>query len=204
MLGKLFSRVLITGMLWQSNARQVPLLTRNECDQLLLAKAVLKGNVGISGEITFLNIPGTSMMKVEVNFWGLMQSEGFGAYPYHVHTHPVGADGDCSVTGNHLDPFNAGSKLPCNPLEPELCETGDLSGKYGKISSAQNTASQQYIEPFLKFSPPRQSILGRSVVLHAPNSSTRIACGNITSMLDDTLDEKGQPTFRPSTFNLNP
>ncbi|KAA1096868.1 hypothetical protein PGT21_030525 [Puccinia graminis f. sp. tritici] len=176
-----------------------PSVGTDKCNVPLTAKAMLDGKFGITGRVNFQLVPGAQLVVVDVNLAGLKKPAGFGDYTYHVHTHPVGADGNCAATQEHLDPFNVGPKTPCDFHQPQLCQTGDLSGKFGKISSAQDTASMHYIEPFLKFSPQEQSILGRSIVLHAPDS-TRLACGNITSWLDNTADLSGQPTLQPSTF----
>ncbi|KAG9046165.1 hypothetical protein FS837_004960 [Tulasnella sp. UAMH 9824] len=56
-----------------------------------------------------------------------------------------------------------------------------------------------YTDEFLRFFPEELSILGRSIVIHDRNK-TRIACGNITSILDGTADEANQPTNKASTY----
>ncbi|WAQ88497.1 hypothetical protein PtA15_9A624 [Puccinia triticina] len=188
-----------TCFLAYANGQTRPSGGTGDCHVPLTANAILNGNFGITGRVTFQLVPGAQLLVVDVNLSGLKKPAGFGDYTYHVHTHPVGADGNCAATKGHLDPFHAGAKTPCDFHQPHLCEAGDLSGKFGKISSAQDTASVHYIEPFLKFSPAEQSVLGRSVVVHGPDT-TRLACGNITSWLDNTADLSGKPTLQPSTF----
>ena len=53
---------------------------------------------------------------------------------YHIHDQPVPADGNCTATLGHLDPFIRGEIPPCDPTQPETCQVGDLSGKHGNIT----------------------------------------------------------------------
>jgi hypothetical protein len=55
---------------------------------------------------------------------------------YHIHAYAVPADGNCSGTLGHLDPFVRGESPPCDPTQPQTCQVGDLSGKHGNITSA--------------------------------------------------------------------
>lgn len=52
---------------------------------------------------------------------------------YHIHEMPMQSGRGCASTGGHLDPYRRGSSPVCDSLEPESCEVGDLSGKYGKL-----------------------------------------------------------------------
>lgn len=161
------------------------------------ATALLAGNVGISGAVQFDLLPSDSM-GIQIDLKGIERAAGFGNYSYHIHTNPVGPDGDCMATKGHFDPNNAGSK-PCDPDQPELCQAGDLSGKYGKISSSEDSVSMHIVDPFLKFSPSEQGIIGRSFVLHAPDSS-RVACGNITSWSVEEVIQEGDSGLRSATM----
>jgi hypothetical protein len=53
---------------------------------------------------------------------------------YHVHVNPLDASGSCASAGAHLDPANRTESPPCDATNPETCQAGDLSGKYGKIN----------------------------------------------------------------------
>jgi hypothetical protein len=53
---------------------------------------------------------------------------------YHIHDQPVPADGNCTGTKAHLDPYIRGQKIPCDPKDPASCEVGDLAGKHGNIT----------------------------------------------------------------------
>ncbi len=52
---------------------------------------------------------------------------------YHIHVNPVPADGNCTATGGHLDPYQRGDTPACDAKKPATCQVGDLSGKYGLV-----------------------------------------------------------------------
>ena len=54
---------------------------------------------------------------------------------YHIHEKPVPEDGNCTATGAHLDPYKRGEAPPCDASALPTCQTGDLSGKHGKITT---------------------------------------------------------------------
>jgi len=64
---------------------------------------------------------------------------------YHIHEKPVPADGNCTGTGAHLDPYKRGEVPICDASKPETCQTGDLSGKYGNITARDFSA--KYVPP---------------------------------------------------------
>lgn len=89
---------------------------------------------------------------------------------------PVPADGDCTKTLGHLDPYIRGDKPPCDFNIPQSCQVGDLAGKYGKITTDPFEAS--YVDYFASTVDGLGSFFGnRSIVLHLANS-TRITCAN--------------------------
>jgi hypothetical protein len=49
---------------------------------------------------------------------------------------PVEADGNCTKTLAHLDPFIRGEVTPCMKERPETCQVGDLAGKHGPMKPA--------------------------------------------------------------------
>ncbi|KAG8990691.1 hypothetical protein FRB90_001659 [Tulasnella sp. 427] len=140
-------------------------------------------------------------IKME-GFEGLSSANG--PYAYHVHTNPVSADGNCTSTMGHLDPLSVTDVVVCDPASPEYCEEGDLSGKHGKVNGTADGSVNAFgfTDEFLRFFPEELSILGRSIVIHDRNK-TRIACGNITSLLDGTADETGQPTHAASSYTTH-
>lgn len=99
------------------------------------------------------------------------------------------SDGNCSGTGAHLDPSNAGANsatpatYKCNPANPATCEVGDLAGKHGNINSTiqGNAYSAQYLDTFLSTTPGNAAFFGDlSIVVHRQIDSARLNCGNFT------------------------
>ena len=121
--------------------------------------------------------PSAPGVNVMVNFHGLPSQSEYGPLVYHIHTLPVPSDGNCSATMGHLDPTNRGESPACDPTRPDLCQVGDLSGKYGNITTeADFTAS--YTDAFLSTQMGSGSFFGdKSVVIHTSNA-TRITCAN--------------------------
>lgn len=68
------------------------------------------------------------------------ESDGTLNAAYHIHQFPVPADGNCTGTGAHLDPYLRGTTPACDSTKPASCQTGDLSGKYGAISANSTSA----------------------------------------------------------------
>ena len=81
-------------------------------------------------------------VKFSVSFAGLPETGG--PFMYHLHAKPVPADGNCTGTGAHLDPYMRGEVPGCDASKPETCQTGDLSGKYG--NATEQTFSAEYTD----------------------------------------------------------
>ena len=60
---------------------------------------------------------------------------------YHIHDQPVPADGNCTATLAHVDPYIRGEIPPCDPTQPETCQVGDLAGKHGNITASPFSAA---------------------------------------------------------------
>jgi len=131
-----------------------------------------RGNV--KGEISAVAHAGGMGVTYKVTFSNLPTSGG--PFPYHLHVAAVPEDGNCTKTLAHLDPFNRGEVTACNAEFPETCQVGDLSGKYGKITSDPYTAT--YTDDFSSTLNGLGSFFGnRSFVVHFANK-TRITCAN--------------------------
>ncbi|KAI1369579.1 superoxide dismutase [Xylaria arbuscula] len=116
---------------------------------------------GVDFEVTFSNLP----------------KEG-GPFTYHLHVNPLDDSGNCTNTLAHLDPFIRGEDPACNSANPATCQVGDLSGKYGKITSDPFKA--KFHDDFTAMKEgPGSYFLNRSVVVHFANK-TRITCANFT------------------------
>jgi hypothetical protein len=85
---------------------------------------------------------GSDPFGIGVNFHvelsGLPEADG--PYAFHLHQLPVPADGNCTGTGGHLDPFGRTNTPACDASAPATCEVGDLSGKYGKLTKSTSMA----------------------------------------------------------------
>ncbi|KAL1917692.1 uncharacterized protein VTP21DRAFT_3526 [Calcarisporiella thermophila] len=144
---------------------------------------------GINAQLVFTKQSEADPMHIQVLVHsGLKNAQ----YQYHVHVKPIPSGADCAAAGGHFAPNWAnGKKLGAKGL-PEL-ESGDLSGKYGNLEGNEegiNDFSIEYDDRELKFSGD-YSILGRSVVIHAPDGK-RIACANI-------VEQKQQPQSTGTT-----
>lgn len=127
----------------------------------------------IEGKIQFSAAAnGTLLVKVDVS--GLPE-EG-GPFPYHIHELPVPADGNCTATKLHFNPFN-GTVNATTAAEDEI---GNLAGKHGNLETGDNQV--EYAELYGTLDPKDKSYIGGlSVVIHAKDNS-RIACANITEV----------------------
>ncbi|KAJ9651064.1 Cell surface superoxide dismutase [Cu-Zn] 4 [Neophaeococcomyces mojaviensis] len=105
---------------------------------------------------------------------------------YHIHEKPVPVDGNCGGTGEHLDPYHAGTNYKCEPNNQSLCQIGDLSGKHGTIhidGTGTGSYSFTYFDDYLSTTSENASFFGNlSVVVHRKRDSFRLNCGNFTRM----------------------
>ncbi len=107
-------------------------------------------------------------------------------FQWHVHQYPFPLNGlpspcGVAITGGHYDPLGANSNQPYSQncaQDPNNCEIGDLSGKFGLLNISQSDpVTAQYIDPTLSLHGV-YSIIGRSIVVHL-SSGTRLVCANI-------------------------
>jgi len=101
---------------------------------------------------------------------------------YHLHVAPVPANGNCTATLAHLDPFARGEDPPCDKNHLETCQSGDLSGKYGDIPEGKDTFEASYVDLYSSTLEGLGSFFGnRSIVFHYANK-TRVSCANFTKV----------------------
>jgi hypothetical protein len=132
-------------------------------------------------------------VKFTVSISGL-PAEG-GPFMYHLHAKPVPSDGNCTGTGAHLDPYVRGEAPMCDASKPETCQTGDLSGKFGNITTQE--WSQEYVDPYSSTNPSDPSYFGDlSVVVHLSNK-TRISCANFTRVEAPEQPEQPYEPYEP-------
>lgn len=103
---------------------------------------------------------------------------------YHIHEHPVPADGNCDGTGMHFNPYRAPEFCNAQP-DDSYCQVGDLSGKHGWINTTCFEA--KYSDAFLSLNPKSKAyIVGRSIVFHYADM-TKFACANINYATEEQL-----------------
>ncbi len=133
---------------------------------------------GVNGEIRFLQNSLFDETEVTVSLTGLRNMAG----GYHVHEFPVGPQGPgserCGVqfAGGHWNPLGVVYSDEDPPVTSDEYEIGDLSGKFGSLDG-KNDITENFRDPNIPLSG-RNSILGRSIVIHYPNGS-RWLCANI-------------------------
>ncbi|KAI9754648.1 MAG: hypothetical protein M4579_004611 [Chaenotheca gracillima] len=136
--------------------------------------ATLPGT-SVKGSVSGSSASGTGV-DFTVSFSNFPTSGG--PFLYHIHDAPVPADGNCTGTLAHLDPTQRGEMPPCDPAQPQTCQVGDLSGKYGKITADPFTAS--YTDQYASTESGIGAFFGnRSITVHYANT-TRITCANFT------------------------
>jgi hypothetical protein len=124
---------------------------------------------------------------------------------YHLHVNPVDAAGNCTNTLAHLDPFIRGEDPACTSTKPATCQVGDLSGKYGKITS--DPFHVKFHDDFTSMSQgPGSYFLNRSLVVHFANK-TRITCANFATLdspANATTTAGGQSASPMTTSSIVP
>ncbi|XP_047435591.1 uncharacterized protein cusr [Mugil cephalus] len=139
---------------------------------------------GIKGYLSFRQASPFDLTTVRVNLTNL----GGRVATYHVHLFPVPALGtstssQCSNdnVGGHWNPFRVNTSAPTYPNGPgsthDMYEAGDLSSKHMSLAGLNELDAE-----FSDFNLPlfgRNSIVGRSVVIHVTDGS-RIACASIS------------------------
>ncbi|KAL3863981.1 hypothetical protein ACJMK2_005698 [Sinanodonta woodiana] len=134
-----------------------------------------------------------TQVYVELNY-GNSASQTIG-HNWHIHIAQVGTDwGDANTTSRcqsvqgHYNPYYVDLSVAgnyttqCNSRKQFRCEVGDLSGKHGSLSIRSSMGGMFrafYTDVQLPLTGP-QSILGRSITIHAANSgSGRLSCANV-------------------------
>ncbi|KAI1972575.1 Cell surface superoxide dismutase [Cu-Zn] 4 [Ophidiomyces ophidiicola] len=151
--------------------------TNNPPNTLYQATLLDKPNTDIRGTVTVRGAPDGRGIYYDVDMSGFPSTGG--PFLYHVHASSVPADGNCTGTLAHLDPFQRGEVPGCNSSAPQTCEAGDLSGKYGRIPGPGNFKAN-YLDLYTTNVPGLGSFVGNlSIVVHWANR-TRVNCGNFT------------------------
>lgn len=112
-----------------------PVVSSNPAGAVYVAKLPEQQGSTVRGSVTGISAADGNGVKFSVSVSGL-PAEG-GPFMYHIHEKPVPSNGNCSGTGAHLDPYKRGEVPICDASKPETCQTGDLSGKFGNITSQE-------------------------------------------------------------------
>ncbi|QDS74771.1 hypothetical protein FKW77_001589 [Venturia effusa] len=102
-------------------------------------------------------------------------------FMWHIHAKPVPADGNCTGTAAHFDPYAISAGCMCDKSKRQFCQLGDESGKWGNITAGGAFAAT-YKDEFLSLKTGDKAFVGdKSIVIHSFDNK-RIACANITEM----------------------
>ncbi|KAL8819284.1 MAG: hypothetical protein Q9223_002250 [Gallowayella weberi] len=99
-------------------------------------------------------------------------------------------------------PYIRGEVPPCDPVHPETCQTGDLAGKHGNITS--NPFSTAFLDLYLSTHQGPASFFGnRSIVIHTSNT-TRLTCANFTLTSGNSSSPNGTSGGNGTVTGSNP
>ncbi|KAJ1910999.1 hypothetical protein IWQ60_010357 [Tieghemiomyces parasiticus] len=146
---------------------------------------------GVQGVITFSPESGgpgqvnTMTISVEIHR-GL--KKGFG-FPWSIQQNLVGPKGECSRTGDTLDPYgvHTTANYACQKGNPNAfqatCALGDLSSKFGNLNITEENGSfsGKFSDPSLVLTGAN-AVVNRSLVIHQPGGKGILACANIRSL----------------------
>lgn len=134
---------------------------------------------------------------------------------WHIHINTIGSDGlvdsgRCMSVQGHYNPYavdlTGNYVSQCSASNPLRCELGDLSGKHGKLSVRAASGIMQR-DFFTDIDLPLTgdlNILGRSIVIHAANSSgARLSCANIYTIPNRKVVVKTGTWLAESTSSID-
>ncbi|KAL8944075.1 MAG: hypothetical protein Q9216_000666 [Gyalolechia sp. 2 TL-2023] len=147
------------------------------------------------------NANGTGV-NFNINLSGL-PDPSLGPFLYHIHDQPVPTNGNCTATLAHQDPYVRGEVPPCDPTQPQTCQSGDLAGKHGNITTSPFQIS--FLELYLSTVQGPASFFGnRSIVIHTSNT-TRLTCANFTLTSGNSTSSNGTaPNSNGTVTGTNP
>lgn len=158
--------------------------------------------MGIRGTISFFQRRASdSSVRISVNLAGLDQFPN-STYGWHIHEYPINfgllRPMLCSEqeVGDHYDPLDRSSSptytTDCANIK-ELCEVGDLAGKFGALRANRTKYDfmDEHMDLYSSFTP-----VGRSIVVHLQNGN-RFACANIEYDGNSRVETYRAPFLNP-------
>lgn len=133
----------------------------------------------ITGSVVFSQTTEFDETKGVINLKGLNQIAG----GYHIHKVSVPLDKEFPCSGDtiygHYNPFESDSAIGPFPGVGSVdeYEVGDLSGKFGMLDFLE--AKHETFQDFTLSLIGKNSIVGRSVVIHKKDNNFRWLCGTI-------------------------
>ena len=129
-------------------------------------------NIRVHGRVQFTARPGGNT-DVAIHLRYKDGTSTTAGHNWHVHVDMVGESSDCADAGAHYDPTNKeDARYTCDPGTPADCYAGDMSGKHGPATVVGSVGVDRVLTV--------NELVGKSVVIYASNSETRIACGTIS------------------------
>ena len=105
-----------------------------------------------------------------------------------------------NAVGGHFNPFNVDLSdqysMECSPSSPLRCESGDLSGKHGKLSLSHGTASRKTYT----FVDDNLNLWGPSA--YSSESLTIIICLTGDVLCKDYLNKLYSNVYKESGLNV--
>uniref|UniRef100_A0A1Y1MVG6 Uncharacterized protein n=1 Tax=Photinus pyralis TaxID=7054 RepID=A0A1Y1MVG6_PHOPY len=173
-----FSTLLVAGFCAIAHTHDAPVVKDNPnviYEAVFPMDAFYHGNIhgNVRGSVRASPGPNGVGVKFNVRLENLPK-EG-GPFLYHIHEDRVPADGNCTKTLAHLDPYGRGENPPCDSRAMQSCQVGDLSGKHGE---PKRDMKFWYYDDYTSLAERTPAFLGnRSIVVHFANK-TRITCAN--------------------------
>ena len=165
---------------------------------------------GIRGHIKIRQVSPFHPAILSVKLRGLHDVAG----SFHIHQFPVPTRHDqdhvtCSQTGGHFNPYNIDkSSSPSTATGTvDQYEVGDLSGKFGDLTGRERVQGT-FVDPSLCVFG-KNSVVGRSIVIHHSPVPSRWVCANIelehrpmmTAVATFTYPVGGRVMFRQEMDN---
>ncbi|KAJ1725691.1 Superoxide dismutase [Cu-Zn] [Coemansia erecta] len=120
---------------------------------MVKAVAVLKGDEGVSGVVTFVQADENTKVQVQVKLQGLVP----GQHGFHVHEYGDNTNG-CTSAGPHFNPKGMTHGAPCD----EVRHVGDL----GNVTANKEGKVDVVLEDSQVTLFGAHSVIGRTVVVH--------------------------------------